>query len=378
MHVLDITPPFPARLGGQRLREQIVASLLRQRLAAGTRLPTDDELVVQSGLSHATVRRAMRLLERQGWVERRVGQGTFVGGRVLMPVPPARPAAEAGARQVLRVGVVCQRGDYLWMWLDHLILTGLEAVAEAEALSIELLSASSEEWPRLCQRLAQTRPEVVVCIMPLWSKYAVLATAGQLGLPCLTAGMRAPELGLPNVYEDGAQGLQLAVAHLVAHGHRRIGLLLPTVPYRYVFDRRAGYLAALGAAGLPEDPALVLWVDLDQPIDERTARCGQWLQQSRPTAVVCAMSDLTKELGRLREAGVVRIPATLSVVVFDQEPLAVERLGAAPTHVALPLQAMGEWCGRTARALAGGHEVPRPAPLPCTLVPGATVALIPP
>ncbi|MGW5610184.1 GntR family transcriptional regulator [Streptomyces sp. NPDC003753] len=62
--------------------EQIMADLLEQirkgELPAGTRLPSEADLVEKYGVSRGTVRRAVRELETAGHVEARHGVGRFV------------------------------------------------------------------------------------------------------------------------------------------------------------------------------------------------------------------------------------------------------------------------------------------------------------
>ncbi|MDP9612698.1 MULTISPECIES: GntR family transcriptional regulator [Streptomyces] len=61
-----------------QLAEQIKALILKQQLPPGTRLPTERELMAETGLSRITVRAAVGALESQGWVVRKQGLGTFV------------------------------------------------------------------------------------------------------------------------------------------------------------------------------------------------------------------------------------------------------------------------------------------------------------
>ncbi len=374
MFKLDIKPPFPSRKGAEGLRQQMVDSMLRERPVAGTRLPTDDELVALSGLSHATVRRAMRLLQAQGWVDRRVGLGTFVGGRVHMPVPPAPAPAANGIRRTVRLGVISRRGEFFWQWLDHMVLQGIEQRAAELALSVELLSGTEDDIDILCRRLEQTRPDVVVSIMPKWDKFRILARAIDLRIPCLTVALRVPEFGLPGACEDGAQGMQMAVDRLVALGHRRIGLLLPEVPYAYVFDRLRGWRQGLAEAGIEVDERLVRWVELSKDWPRRIDRLRHWLASQRPTAVICGIGDLAADLGRLVASGELVVPGDLSVVVFDQDPAAAERLGCRPAHVALPLVPLGVWVAEAVRTLAAGGRDVGSAILPCDWVDGESVA----
>jgi DNA-binding FadR family transcriptional regulator len=60
--------------------------------AAGTRLPTERQLVAELGVTRTAIRHALAILEAQGRVSREVGRGTFVRG--------AQPRRAAGARMV--------------------------------------------------------------------------------------------------------------------------------------------------------------------------------------------------------------------------------------------------------------------------------------
>jgi GntR family transcriptional regulator len=65
-----------------QLAEALKALIVQQRLPRGGRLPSERELINRSGLSRVTVRAAVGLLERQGWLIRRQGLGTFVADPV--------------------------------------------------------------------------------------------------------------------------------------------------------------------------------------------------------------------------------------------------------------------------------------------------------
>ena len=79
-----------------QLAEWLKAQILEQRLPAGSRLPTEQELIARSGLSRVTVRAAVGILEDEGWVLRRQGLGTFVA-------EPVKQALESGVRTITEV-----------------------------------------------------------------------------------------------------------------------------------------------------------------------------------------------------------------------------------------------------------------------------------
>ncbi|MGE0214522.1 GntR family transcriptional regulator [Mycolicibacterium sp.] len=79
-----------------QLSERLKALILEQRLPPGSRLPSERELIERSGLSRVTVRAAVGLLEKEGWLLRRQGLGTFVS-------EPVNQELAAGVRTITEV-----------------------------------------------------------------------------------------------------------------------------------------------------------------------------------------------------------------------------------------------------------------------------------
>jgi GntR family transcriptional regulator len=61
-----------------QIRQQVLGLIQARRLAAGDALPSENELQDLFGVSRATIRHTLALLERDGLVERHQGRGTFV------------------------------------------------------------------------------------------------------------------------------------------------------------------------------------------------------------------------------------------------------------------------------------------------------------
>jgi GntR family transcriptional regulator len=79
-----------------QLAEALKGQIIAQRLPRGGRLPSERELIERSGLSRVTVRAAVGILERQGWLVRRQGLGTFVAN-------PVRQELASGVRTIPEV-----------------------------------------------------------------------------------------------------------------------------------------------------------------------------------------------------------------------------------------------------------------------------------
>ncbi len=111
-------------------------------------------------------------------------------------------------------------------------------------------------------------------------------------------------------------GARSLTAHLVAHGHRRIGLLAGPDNWLASTARRAGHNSALADAGVLPDPRLA------RP-GEPTVRFGHEAAQhlltrpDRPTALAC-FNDKVASGALAAAAGLgLRVPEDLSVVGYD-------------------------------------------------------------
>lgn len=142
------------------------------------------------------------------------------------------------------------------------------------------------------------------------------------GMPIVLVGGYAPGVDAPQVSSDESNGMHLAVRHLAALGHTRIGLAVG--PERFVPSqrKRAGFSAALADAGLVDG---VAGAGEHVVASLYTVEGGQAaaadLLASGHTAIVCA-SDLMA-LGAIRAARSrgLRVPSDVSIVGYDDSPL---------------------------------------------------------
>jgi LacI family transcriptional regulator len=148
---------------------------------------------------------------------------------------------------------------------------------------------------------------------------------------------RAGDVGsviLPD--EDGAR---VAVEHLVALGHRAIGLI-NGVPTSDTGDRRgAGFRTAMSAAGLAVDPRHVTRLGYD-PRQGREAMRRIAAEPGLPTAIVVA--NVNAALGAITEARSlgIRVPDDLSIVAIH-DAWTAENAWPPLTTVRMPLYELG-------------------------------------
>ena len=363
---------YPARKASQTLRQQLVSYITAHPHDVGTPFFSDASLMAMSGLSRTTVRRALDALQREGWINRQPGKGSFLGVRAAIGHGITSQPAQSG---VTRVAVLGQHVDgTLLDAYSQGIACGLDEVAGENGIAIEVIGSLGGSVTGFAQRLTQSRPDVLI-VMPTTSPHLfAIAEAQRLAIPVFVTGTVFPDLNLPRVREDGFQGAAMAVAHLVAQGHRRIALASNEAPHPGIFQRRKGYLAGLAAAGIEADERLMAWL----PADDQKAAVGllrDFLQKQRPTAMLLSqMYPLIRTVEALTASGELRIPQDLSLISFDLVEYEIVRpLGLVPTTVELPLRQIGRRLAQMARELKMHQAVDNLTVLPCNLVPGQSV-----
>ena len=384
--------PYPSRGAVVALRERVIRYLSDERPTPGTPLATDAQLVRYSSLSRSTVRRALGELQRDGWVLREVGRGTFVGPKVgVMPtqteLAPADEHHDVGegdptlAEPAIRMGVmIFDIANLTGDWFTPSVLQGIDRGADRHDVRVELIGATEGDTEAIARRLRQSRPDVLACLANDLRHLLVLRDAQQMRIPVMVAGTPFASVGFPAVTEDNEQGIRLAVKHLRGKGHRDPALLMYAFAGGWVTERHFGYTDALQQAG--ERPR-VHWVhtqhsqvnpelwrdDLDRLVGDTVS----WLQHNRPTSVISGNFVCTEVLGLALDELGWRAGREVSVVAFDQHPANERWLHVPPTVMALPLRDIGSWLATQARAMVAGHSPSGCARLPIHLVEGKSV-----
>lgn len=171
---------------------------------------------------------------------------------------------------------------------------------------------------------------------------------------------------------DNRGGARQAVEHLIEMGHRRIACVTDAAELYTAQERLAGYRAALQAAGIPEDPALVRTGNRDATQAQAAVEHLLGLpDKRRPTAVFTANNRNT--VGALHALAQRRGPAAL--VGFDDFELA-DLLGT--TVVRASPWRLGEQAAALAFArLDGDDRPPRTVTVATELVPRGSGELAP-
>ena len=304
--------------------------------------PTMKDVASRAGVALKTVSRV---------VNREPGVTPQTTERVLGAIEALGFRRNESAR-LLRTGHTATLGYIADTWTDPdhaAVYRGLESVAREHGYL--LYSGSTESDPEREQQLALAmcaRRVDGLVISPTPGSHDYLVTEIEAGVAAVFV-LRPPELVRADVVlPDERGGARVAVAHLAALGHRKIGFLGESAGYRSR-TLRSGYAEAMAEAGLAVDPA---WLNLD----------AAGLAHADVTAVFCADPERTR--AALRALG----PRDVTVVGFGDFELA-DLLAPPVTVVSYDPELIGRTAGELLlRRMAGDQAPPRRVEVPVRLI----------
>lgn len=241
------------------------------------------------------------------------------------------------------------------MWVLE-IMRGVEQVARAHDLAVVVTEMQGRLTPGRAwteQVLARRPTGVVAVFSELTAEQQVQLSSRAIPLVVLDP-TGEPLHDTPSVGATNWNGGLAATRHLLGLGHRRIAMISGPTEWLCCRARLDGYRAAMDAAGVPVDPALVRASILYEQGGLADGR--ELLRLPEPPTAIFTANDL-QAVGvyeAARQAGV-RIPEELSVVGFDDLPF-TQWTGPPLTTVRQPLADMGATAADLVLALADGRQ----------------------
>ncbi len=163
--------------------------------------------------------------------------------------------------------------------------------------------------------------------------------------------------GHPSVIADDERGVELALSHLYELGHRSIAYVAGPKGIDTVERRLHAYETFMEQHNLPRSRSLMYRGALTAAgIDSGIQRLLDPAQKVRPTALFAVnLLAAAQALTSVKALGL-RVPEDLSVVGFDDWPLA-DHLWVPLTTVRMPSEAMGRLAVSTLLSLLDGKDV---------------------
>jgi LacI family transcriptional regulator len=240
------------------------------------------------------MRAAAELGYRRNGVARSLVRGTTQTIGVLVPGldGPFMGDIAQGVQEV------CTQREY------HVLLAHTRHDPETEAQQVQLL--------------LEHRVDGILCVasaLTIEKTAASLADAINERVPCALINDSVPGLPADSIRVDDLGGARAAVEHLIGLGHRRIGHLSGGTRGGPAKDRTEGYRAALAAAGLSVDEALITG-ESARP-DGGYPAMEALLDLSEPPTAVFATNDyLAAEAMQVARRRGLRVPEDIAVAGF--------------------------------------------------------------
>jgi LacI family transcriptional regulator, repressor for deo operon, udp, cdd, tsx, nupC, and nupG len=328
------------------------------------------DVAERAGVSPATVSRSLRGLAK---VSPDTRQRVLDAARELSYVTSLQASSlAAGPRHSVAVIV-----PYITRWFFSTVTAGALDILRERAYDVMLYHlGSADARDQFFERLPihHRVRGILTLSMPLTDEHTLALRA--LDIPLVSVGPPVP--GSPSVGIDDAGAARGAVNHLLHLKHERIGLITgeaddPGFEFISSVERRRGYEAALGAAGLTVDEGLI--AAGRHGLAGGAAAMAQLLARPvLPTAIFAEYDELAiGALWALRRAGL-NVPGDVSVVGIDDHEMAammeLTTVAQSVTHqgrvaAELLLQVLGDEIDDAVR---------QPVVLPTTLVLRGTTA----
>ena len=159
------------------------------------------------------------------------------------------------------------------------------------------------------------------------------------GLPTVVLNHYLEDLPVNCVAVDNRTGAERVVDYLVRLGHKEIGTITGDLKTQAGLDRLDGFVKAIKARELAMKDEYIRFGDFGLP-SARAAAEALLALKDRPTAVFVGSDEMALEAINVALSKGVRVPEELSVVGFDDNPIAAH--ARIPlTTVRQPLSDMG-------------------------------------
>ncbi|MET3851707.1 GntR family transcriptional regulator [Paenibacillus sp. OAE614] len=281
------------------------------------RIPSENELSDQFGVSRITVKNALSDLVDRGIVYRMQGKGTFVSEqRTEALFPPL--STEAALPSSKTVGFLLPRLDNRF---TANLLSGIEDSLAEKGYHL-LFSKTNDSQECEIQKIREMKQAGVagLIIYPVegenYNNEILSLTLNRFPLVLLDRLLKGVETNSvsSNNYEAGQQ----AVQHLYDLGHRHIGFIsTKSEGTSSIEDRLAGYEQALEDRHILIDRSLQMTrLGMDNS-DEEVIEMIQQFLQANPHMTAALSSNFSPHVIQAALAMGLRVPEDLSVVFFD-------------------------------------------------------------
>lgn len=314
------------------LMEELKEEIISGRIQPGEKLPSENQFTVQYSLSRHTVRKALSLLEQEGYIEACHGKGTFCSEKM---------------RHMKKSRNIAVVTTYISDYIFPRLIQGMDNVLSEQGYSIILKNTgnSRQKEAKCLEELFQKDIDGLI-IEPSKSQLScrhpgLYENLEKYQIPYIfIQGIYTEMKDKPHILMDDARGGYLVTKYLLEQGHRRITGFFKADDIQGI-QRHKGYVRALQEAGIPYDPDLVVWFHTEDRRSKPSMMVKEMVKTgSLPHGIVCYNDQIAVQVIESLEDCGLQVPKDISVTGYDNSLYA--QRGTGITTIAHPQERLGE------------------------------------
>lgn len=308
------------------LAEKLRKAIASNNFQPGDFIGTEVELSKDNSITRMTARRAVQILIDEGLLERQPGKGVFV----------RNPDENFQLIKLMSCNL---------SWMPSISI-GQGMKQQAEKMNAEVILCDSrgneDEYIKAIKELPNTKDKSSAVIVSLHTKafYKALLQLELANYKYVVVDDALKEFPSPSISSDNLQGGKLAVQTLVDAGHTNIGFI-GDVQASTTEKRFRGGAMVLAEQGLSYSHTICLSDDDSSWAHEVLESLTKFKEtNSLPTAYFCSCDAVARFVYRAAPELGLSIPEDLSVIGFDDDPIA-EWLSPALSTIRQPFMEIG-------------------------------------
>lgn len=315
------------------LMEHLKKDILSGIIKPGDKLPSENELAAAYSVSRHTVRKALGILENEGYVAASHGKGTFCREK------------KGNSKASRNIAVIT---TYISDYIFPRLIQGMDRVLSANGYSIILKNTgnSRQMEAKYLEELLEKDIDGLI-IEPSKSQLSckhpdLYAQLEQHQIPCIfIQGIYEEMQEKPHILMDDCKGGRLVTSYLTGLGHRKI-LGIFKADDCQGRERHKGYVQALQEAGISYDPDKVIWFHTEDRKSKPSDAVQRLLKQGKcPEGIVCYNDQIAVQVIETLKKEGVRVPEDVSVTGYDNS-LYAQTWNGGITTIAHPQERLGE------------------------------------
>lgn len=314
------------------LMEELKEKIISGRIQPGEKLPSENQFTVQYSLSRHTVRKALSILEQEGYIEACHGKGTFCSEKM---------------RHMKKSRNIAVVTTYISDYIFPRLIQGMDNVLSEQGYSIILKNTgnSRQKEAKCLEELLQKDIDGLI-IEPSKSQLScrhpgLYENLEKYQIPYIfIQGIYTEMKDKPHILMDDTRGGYLVTKYLLEQGHRRITGFFKADDIQGI-QRHKGYVRALQEAGIPYDPDLVVWFHTEDRRSKPSMMVKEMVKTgSLPHGIVCYNDQIAVQVIESLEDCGLQVPKDISVTGYDNSLYA--QRGTGITTIAHPQERLGE------------------------------------